>query len=230
MTGPAPDHPDWVGLSSELGVFTTLFSATIPHGSTSGVIDVSGYQSIVVSGGGVSVGNPALYVVDAGTSAILDILTGLPTGGGTTIGPVTLPLNSGQIVLQNQGGADLAVTLIATNRQALDRGRGFTSLGIDDITVASGAIGAGTTPLGQGKGQGAAFTTFTVGGTTVAGLFFVLCDGLSMIVADTSQFHTVPTGSRLFSLNWVAPVNPWQWEFFCTTPGTANLAVDTVYL
>lgn len=226
----APDHPDWVGLSTNLGVFTALFSGVIAHGQTTGVLDVTAYESLVIDAGSATPVQLHLDVVDANTGQLLAHLSSLPTGVSQSIGPLTLPLNTGQIVVQNNSGIDCSTIITATNRNVLDRARRPTTLGIDQIVVGSSVIPAGTTLLGTGGGQGQAFTTLSVGGATLAGFFVCLCDAVQMTIADTTQFHTAPNGDRFLQVPWVAPINPWQWQFLCTTGATSTIGVSTVYL
>lgn len=224
-----PDHPDWVGLSTELGVFTTLFSGTVAHGTASPAIPVQGYKSVTITAGSVLPVLGVLNVVDTNTLQILATLTSLPGATSNSIGPITLPLNSGSINIVNSAGIDSQVTVRGSNRDPIGRASSPATLGVDSLTYTGAPVASGATIIGAGGGQGPAYSWFLITGTTIKGIFEIICGGVAMPICDDTQFHSNGAADRYFYLNWVAPINPWQLQFQCLASGAGTVAAFSVY-
>lgn len=228
MTTPI-DHPDFVGPTTGLAVYTPIVDGVlIANGADTGSIDLRAFTSVVVwSITSLNVGY-VIDVEDPDTGVFLYSLTTPPDVIGNTLLPTQIPVQGRALKFHNNTGVAVVLHVIGTSRLTPHDFLQAANPDVQDLSIPSQLI-AGTVTLGYGFGGGFTFSEFRIGGNVIKGLFQILSAKTSMFITDTTQFHVDPGGAQTNYVNWVAPRGTWILQFVTTTGGTNTITTRHVY-
>lgn len=236
----AVDLPDWQTRAA-IGTDTSVASFTLDPGIASAPIDTTGLASVIIGFGGQTIANDAALWIQwldpAGNVVFTDRFTIIAAPLGTALQDIIARCLTDSVSLVWDGTADLAVTVIGSQRQPQVFQYGGIS-NFDTFDSASAAMVAGQFyEVGSGYIAGAggwAQLDFEVSGTTVTGtLFLQLQQGTAsqdlLMIADTAEAHT-DVNIRLVSKQVIVPAGVFVPQFFCRTSGTAVVVANFGWL
>lgn len=191
-------------------------------------IDVSGYASLtmtLVQGSGGAETIPFYFSNDPngfGVPIAADVLTANPLFG--------VPVQARYLIINGTAGIDI-VDLVGTNRpSALGRPQslGYSSSGFHATSgvinmVAGNSYGLGLTDGDYFDGPG--FAMFIITGSTALGQINAECSYQLRMIAHTGEMITAPGSVRTVYKEIGIPPNFTQFQFLCTTSGSAAVGV-----
>lgn len=234
------DLPDWetqVRLTSDAVILDTTL---IAFGGQTALLDVSAYNSIVISTPPVLWLAPeqlrVFWYDDAGNLMTYDALGSPVIGGSSQLPDLIIPVRGQKILIQNTGNDPQHIIVLGSGRNV----QGLFGVGYRDaFTVGTGTItGVVNTsyPMGgaalgsQGWHQFSALSTnAALMGNVV---LFALTDGLGnadVILAGAGEFVASP-GRATVSKQVILPAGPCGLRYDCRQAGTGAITCSLVAL
>lgn len=228
-----PDLPDWltkVTITEDVSVY----SAVLPNGNSSPILDVSAFSSLVLtsgSGSGSVAGNIELFWVDAaGNDVTHEQIAMFAIAPAGTLPPLSTPVKFPKVrVVNNTGGAQ-TLTLWGAIRQ-MHGTRGFPPYDVQYLDDGGVAKTINTTyTLGAIVGGGRFWLSFISTGTTVGGRLIATAADAGGAVRQLLLTDTVIAHGINSVLTWsgevIIPQSDTLIQFICSATGT-NLVSAT---
>lgn len=233
------DLPDWQ-THVNFGDDTVLSTVTLAAGATTPVLDVSSYQSILVTT------SQALQVVAQSLTAVwedvngsqitFDFVTAPADALGVVIPDLWCPVRAPKVFIRNDSTVAQTITVMGTNRVI----SGLIGEGFNDIqTMQTGniAMGANTSyDVGGGYvgSQGVHWLDMTISNTAQAGDLYFQCASqngvtIALRLANSVEAQTVGTILEVHK-QIILPASAGKLRWLARASNTANVIVNLAAL
>lgn len=223
------DHPDWAGLSTDLGVLSKLFDATVNAGTQSASFDTSAYESIVILPLTGSTAGYNCYVQNQ--SLGLKVITIITAADSTPeiANELWVATAPGRYNIVNLGSENIRFQVFGTNRRPSTRADGVNNAQAISLSQNFAPPVSGTNYLGLLSGYGRCFSEFIISNSAAKGFFGFQDGNVFMQIADSVEMHTDPFGQLRMYKEWICPRDLVRMYYYCAVVANTVATVNTVF-